>query len=97
MLHYVFKIIISNGIQVKSAQRYARRVIKCMDIEEEQAEGKKRKTRTVMIEVSGLIHKKIKQGDPNIALFMFQNIYKVYSDIKNKEERNSNMILTSTL
>ena len=48
-----------------------------------------------MIKVLGLIHKREKKSDPRIAWFMFHNIYLMYSDIKNKEEENSDMLLIS--
>ena len=48
-----------------------------------------------MIKVLDLVHKRTKQSDPGLVWFMFHNIYQIYSDIKNKEERNSYMILTS--
>ena len=56
MLHNVVKWGTSNGIQSKSAQVYAHRVIQCTNREEEEAEGQKQKTRTGIIKVSGLIH-----------------------------------------
>ena len=48
-----------------------------------------------MIQVLGLSHKRAKQSDPRIAWFIFHNIYYMYSDIKNKEDINSAMLLTS--
>ena len=47
-----------------------------------------------MIKVSDLSHKRAKKSDPRIAWFMFHRIYLIYSDIKNKEEINSDMVLT---
>ena len=46
-----------------------------------------------MIRVSGLSHKRSKQTDPRIAWFMFHKIYHMYSDNKNKEEINSDVVL----
>ena len=48
-----------------------------------------------MIKVLGLSHNMTKKSDPKLAWLMPHNIYRMYSDIKNKEERNSAMILTS--
>ena len=48
-----------------------------------------------MIQVLGLSHKRAKQSDPRIAWFIFHNIYYMYSDIKNKEDINYAMLLTS--
>ena len=86
MLHDVGKRSIDNGIQTKSAQRYACVVIQCVNIEEEQAEGHKQRTRTGKIQFSGLSHKREKKCDPRLAWFMFHNIYRMYSDLNNKEE-----------
>ena len=47
-----------------------------------------------MIKVFWLFHKREKQSDPRLAWFMFHKIYHRYSDINNKEERNSGMLLT---
>ena len=66
-----------------SALRYARRVIPCVNKEEENAEGQKRKTTPGVIKVSGLIHKREKKCDPRLAWEMFHNIYHMYSDINN--------------
>ena len=48
-----------------------------------------------MIKVSGLIYRRAKQSDPRLAWFMFHEIYRMYSDINNKEERNAAMLLTN--
>ena len=48
-----------------------------------------------MIKVSGLSHKRGKQSDPRIVWFMFQNIYFIYRDIKNKVQRNADILLIS--
>ena len=66
-----------------------------MNINEEGEEGWKQRTRTGMLKVSGLSHKREKQSDPRLTWFMFHKIYCMYSDINNKEERNADMIITS--
>ena len=48
-----------------------------------------------MIKVSVFIHNREKQSDPRLAWLMYQNIYLMYSDIKNKKESNSSILLTS--
>ena len=48
-----------------------------------------------MIKISGLSHKRENQSNPRLAWFMFHKIYRTYSDINNKEERNYTMMLTS--
>ena len=48
-----------------------------------------------MIKGLGIINKRVKQSDPRLAWFMFQNIYCMYLYINNKEETNTDMILTS--
>ena len=48
-----------------------------------------------MIQVLRLSHKREKQSDPRLDWLMLHNIYHMYSDIKNKEERNAYMLLTS--
>ena len=53
-------------ITLDSALRYAHRVIARVNKEEDNAEGQKRKTRTVIIKVSRLIHKREKQCDPRL-------------------------------
>ena len=73
---------------------YLCRLIKLVNIYKEGAEGQKRRTRTGMIKVLGLSHKRGKKSDPRLAWFMFHKIYCMYSDIKNKEERNADMLLT---
>ena len=84
----------NNSIKTHSALRYARRVIAHVNKEEENAEGQKRKTRTGIIKVSGLSHKRAKQCDPRLAWEMFHKIHHMYSDIKNKEEINAALLLT---
>ena len=58
-------------------------------------EGQKRKTRTGIIKVLGLSHKREKQCDLRLAWEMFHKIHHMYSDIKNKEEINMALLLTS--
>ena len=84
----------NNSIKTHSTLRYARRVIARVNKEEENAEGQKRKTRTGIIKVSGLSHKRAKQCDPRLAWEMFHKIHHMYSDIKNKEEINAALLLT---
>ena len=48
-----------------------------------------------MIKFSGLSRKKANQSDPRLAWFAFHKIYPMYTDIKNKEESNSSVLLTS--
>ena len=48
-----------------------------------------------MINVLGLRYKRVKQSDTRLDWFMFHKIQRMYSDIKNKEERNSAILLTS--
>ena len=43
----------------------------------------------------GLSHKREKQCDPRLAWEMFHKIYHMYSDIRNKEERNADFLITS--
>ena len=95
VLHDVGKLSISNGIQSKSAQRYACRVIQSVNREEEEAEGEKRKTGTGTIKKLVLSHKRSKQSDPRLAWFMLHKIYCMYIYIKNKEEINAAMLITS--
>ena len=66
-----------------------------MDRNEERAEGQKKRTRTGLIKVLGLSHKREKQNGPRLAWFTFHRIYCMFSDIKNKEEINSALLLTS--
>ena len=49
---------------------------------------------TGIIKVSDFSHKRVKQSDPNINWDMFHNIYHMYSDINNKEEKNAALLLT---
>ena len=55
----------------------------------------RKKTRTGMIKVLGLSHKRAKQSDPRLAWFRLHKIYCMYSDINKKEERNADILLTS--
>ena len=48
-----------------------------------------------MIKFSGLIHKRENQSDPRIACFILHKTYHMYGDTKNKEQRNSAMLITS--
>ena len=48
-----------------------------------------------MIKILGLSHNSAKKSGPRFAWFMFHQIYCMYSDIKNKEEVNDDMIITS--
>ena len=66
-----------------------------MTREEEEVGGQKRKTRTDMIKVLGLIHKRENLRDSRIAWFMFHKIYCMFSYINKKEEINYSMVLTS--
>ena len=50
--------------------------------------------RTGMINNLGLKYKRENQSDPRFSWFMLHKIYHMYSDIKNKYERNSATILT---
>ena len=50
---------------------------------------------TVIRKVLGLIPKWAKKYDPRLAWEIFHKIYHIYSDIKNKEETNSALLLTS--
>ena len=95
MLHDVAGRITSNVIKPASEKRYAHRLIQCANRNQEGAEGNKRRTRTGLIKVLGLIQKRKNQSDPRLAWFMLHKIYRMYSDIKNKEEINAAMILTS--
>ena len=79
-------------IKTNYALRYARRWIVCVNKEEENAYGQKRKTRIGTIKVSELFQKRAKKSDPKLAWEMFHNIYHVYSDINNKEKTNATLI-----
>ena len=48
-----------------------------------------------MVRVLSLSHKREYKSDPRLTWFMFHKIYCMYSDINNKEDRNSAMIITS--
>ena len=50
---------------------------------------------TWTIKVYGLRHKRAKQSDTRLAWEIFHKIYHMYSDIKNKEETNAALLLTS--
>ena len=50
---------------------------------------------TVIRKVLGLIPKWAKKCYPRLAWEIFHKIYHIYSDIKNKEETNSALLLTS--
>ena len=95
MLYDVGRRDANNTITPDSALRYARRVIARVNKEEDNAEGQKKKTRTGIIKVSGLSHKRAKQCDPRLAWVMFHKIHRMYSDINNKEETNAYFLLTS--
>ena len=88
ILHDVGGKIIDNVIKPASSQRYACRLIQPANKNEEGSELQKKRTRRGMIQISGLIHKMENKSDPRLAWFMFHNIYCMYSDIKNKEEKN---------
>ena len=85
---------IINGIQPKSTRSYSLIVIQRLNIQEEEVEGQKQISSTVMIIFLGLVHNKAKQSDPRLAWFMLHQIYHMYSDIKNKEEIISAVVLT---
>ena len=94
VLHGVVCQDVAITITPDSKIRYDRRVIERVNKEEESAEGHNRKTRTGIIKVSGLSHKRANKCDPRLALEMFHKIYHMYSDIKNKEEINAALMLT---
>ena len=48
-----------------------------------------------MIKFLGLIHKTEKQSDHRNPGFMLHKTYHMYGDTKNKEQRNSTMLITS--
>ena len=48
-----------------------------------------------MIKVSGLRHKRANQRDTMMDWLIFQKVYLMYYDIKNKEARNYVIIITS--
>ena len=73
-------------IKSRSALSYFRIVIMCVNKEEENSEGQKRKTTTGKINFYGLSHKRAKQSGPRIYWGVLHKIYHMYSDIKNKEE-----------
>ena len=47
-----------------------------------------------MMKVLGLTHKRANKSDPRLDWFMFLKINRMYSEIKNKEEINTAMLLT---
>ena len=95
VLHVVGSRDANKTITLDSALRYAHRVIARVNKEEENSEVNKRNTMTGTINILGLSHKRVKQCDPRLAWEMFHNIYHMYSDIKNKEETNEALLLTS--
>ena len=95
MLHGVGSRDTNKTIKPDSALRYAHRVIGRVNKEEENSEGKNRKKTTGIIKVLGLIHKRAKKCDPRLAWEIFYRIYHMYSDIKNKEDFNAAMMITS--
>ena len=95
VLHGVDHRYANKTIAPDSALSYGRRVIMRVNKEEENAEGQKRNTRTGIIKVSGLSHKRAKQCDTRLAWEMLHKIHRMYSVIKNKEEMNAALLLTS--
>ena len=95
VLHDVDEQIIDNDIKPESSQSYSHRLIQRVNINEEGSEGQKIRIRTGMIKVLVLIYKGENKNDPRLTWFMFHRIYYMYSDIKNKEEQNTDMLLTS--
>ena len=84
MLHGVGRRDSKNTITPDSALKYAHRVIARVNKEKDNAEEQKIKTRTGIIKVTGLSHKRAKQYDPRLAWKMFHKIHHMFSDIKNK-------------
>ena len=82
-------------IKTNSILRYAHRVISRVNKEEENSEGEKRKKITGKIKVYGLSHKRGNQSDPELSREIFHKIFYMYSDINNKEETKSDLLLTS--
>ena len=95
MLHGVGLQDANKIIKPDSALRYARRVIGRVNKEEENSEGHKSNTTTGIIKFLGLIHKRENKCDMRLASEMFHKIYHMYSDIKNKEQINATLLLTS--
>ena len=95
VLHGVGRQDVTKTITPDSALRYARIIIARVNKEEDNAEVQKRKTRTGIMKVSGLSHKRAKQCDPRLAWEMFHKIHHMYIDIKNKGEMNVALLLTS--
>ena len=75
--------------------KHACKFIEHVNKEEVKPEGQKRTSRRGMIKVSGIIHRRAKKSDTRLNWMMFQNIYLMYRNIKEKEERNSTILLTS--
>ena len=95
VIHSVGRRDANKTIESRSALRYYRRVITCVNKEEENIEGQKIKMTTGTIKVYGLIHNREKKSDLRLAWEMFHKIYHMYSGIKNKEEKNTALVLTS--
>ena len=95
VLHDVLKRRIGNGIQHKSAQRYACKFVRQLNKEEGKVEGKQHKTKTGIVKLTGRRHKRENKIYPMIDRFMLHHIYLVYHYISNIEEINADMILTS--
>ena len=95
VLHGVGHQYSNKTIKSRSVLRYSYRVIAPVNKEEENTEGKKRKMKKGTMNVSGLFHKRSKKSDPGLAWEMFHKIYHMYSNIKNKEETNEALMLTS--
>ena len=67
VLHDIGKQTIGNETKRDSTRRYARRVIQHVNKEKGKPEEQKRKNKTGMIKVSGIIHKRAKQIYPRLA------------------------------
>ena len=67
VLHGVGLQDANKTITLDSALRYELRVIARVNKEEDNAEGQKRKTKKVIIKVSGLSHKRANQCDLRLA------------------------------
>ena len=64
--------------------KYYQRVIEQVNKEVEKSEGQKLTSKRVVIKISDIRHKRAKKSDPRLARLMFQLIYIMYQDIKNK-------------
>ena len=84
VLHGVGGRIIGNVIKTESAKMYTCTLIQHININEDGSERQKLRTRTGLIKVLGLIHKRERQSNPMLAWSMFHKIYRMYSDISNK-------------